>query len=625
MPSNMRVWFQHYAEEVAWAAAQTPHPDRLKLPAARRKITPIAPLLGDIQWNQGQPYNDFCPIDQTDDSRCYTGCVATAAAQIMMYWKHPEHGEGEHTNNWDNSGSYSGNKGKGYGSEYADFENTYYDWDNMIPKYIANNVGKPMNYDEVQGQAVATLMYHVGISCDMIYGGNKVGGSGAFTYKMMLGLINHFRYDKGIEYLLLDAIGLKSFEQRCLEELQAERPVMLGGGTIHDEGHEFVCDGIDKDGYFHINWGWGGQSDGYFAMSALDPDEQGAGGAASGEGFSVEVEALVGIQPDQGNSYGLPLVIIDKKDYTFSRTSFSKGEYISFNSSYGYSYGPADIEDADIRFVIYDTDTTFIKVYGSDVFSIKANDQYYANVSCSGSINSIANGEYLLAIGFRNSSKQEWKRIPMLGYGEFWLMKVEGSDIMLSEYNPEDPEDPEDPEEPEEPTVVQLEVNQAWARYNKETTNGPWLLAVRDKDDNSPWVQFYFKSGYKNAISGTYNLADKHCFYWPDGDDENNGMWAQSGSLRVICRRQETDTKAGLYRIKASFTCADNVTYELSVVLEVVAYDQDSDFITLKDPEEEDAIETVVGETPQGMKVLENGQVVIKHGGKTYNIIGAEL
>ena len=64
-------------------------------------------------------------------------------------------------------------------------------------------------------------------------------------------------------------------------ELYQGRPVVYGGeGT--DVGHEFVCDGYMYEGgdLFHINWGWGGMSDGYFVLSVLNPDEQGIGGLA---------------------------------------------------------------------------------------------------------------------------------------------------------------------------------------------------------------------------------------------------------------------------------------------------------------------------------------------------------
>lgn len=621
IPSNISRWFTHYAEEVAFASNAKPVQHRLKLPAARHAISPIKPLLGGIQWNQGTPYNNLCPIDQTDDTRSYTGCVATAAAQIMRYWKHPERGQGSHTNEWSNDGW-------GSGSEYADFGNTYYDWDNMLENYKTNDYGQALNYDETEAQAVATLMYHVGISCDMIYGGYKVGGSGAFTYKIMQALYTYFRYDKGCEYVLLDAIGLKQFEKKFMTELEAGRPILMGGGTVNNEGHEFVCDGIDRDGYFHINWGWGGMSDGYFALSALDPDQQGAGGAASGKGFSVGVEAVIGIQPDQGNSFGAPLVIIDKNDFRWtSGATVSKGEELSFHSDYGFSYGPTDISYADIRLAVYDTDSSFIRAFGSDQFSLNAYDEYYQPIDCSGSISGISKGDYLLAIAFRTSNNQDYKPIPIIGFGEFFKLTITNSEIIVGDApdKPDDP-DPDDPDDPDDPTVVTLEVNEAWAEYDKSVSNGPWTLVVRDEYDFSPWVEFYFKSGYKNAIKGQYDLADGHCTLWLDGNNEDDYINAVSGSLRIICLKKETSSEFGKYRIKATFVGTNNIQYKLNTILYVPAYDQYDNEIMLKDQEEEDAIENVsYTAVPQALKTLENGQILIKLGEHTYNIFGTQV
>ena len=618
IPTNMRRWFLHYSEEIAYAAKAPDKPERAKLPAAIRTVTPIQPLLGGIQWNQGTPYNDMCPIDQTDDTRCYTGCVATAAAQIMRYWKHPKRGTGEHTNDWENDGY-------GYGSEYANFGETTYDWNNMLEKYKTNK------YDEEEAQAVATLMYHVGISCDMIYGGNKVGGSGAFTYKIMQALYTYFKYDQGCEYLLKDAIGLKSFEKRFMEEIKAGRPILMGGGTIHNEGHEFVCDGIDKDGYWHINWGWGGSSDGYFALSALDPDEQGAGGAASGEGFSVEVEAVVGIQPDKGNSMGAPCVVVDKyntnKDnYSFNGTEFSKNESITFYTDYGYSYGPADVENAELRLGVFDLDSTFVKACGADRLTIPAFSQYYTSIQCSAALSGVSKGDYLLAVVFRTSSDQDFKPIPIIGVGEFFNVQITNSKVIIGgpASNPEDP-DPEDPDPKDPDEVITLEVNDSWARYDKSNEKGPWTLVVRDYTDKSPWVQFYFKSGYKNCISGTYDLADGHMTYWPDVNNEEVQFKAKTGTLRIRCIRKETDEEFGKYRIKAEFTCNDSKSYKLNALLEVPAYDKYDDYIVLKDPEEEDAIESVEHSEISSMKVLENGVIVIKKDDKKYTILGTPI
>lgn len=277
IPENMQVWLQHYAEEIAWAA------ENGVAMAQPRKASgeAISPLLGEIVWNQGSPFWNKCPMD-SDNSRSYTGCVATAAAQIMRFWKHPAQGTGSHSYTWEKSD-------KSTKDLSANFGNTTYDWDNMIENY---NYG----YNNTQANAVATLMYHLGVATEMQYSSN---GSGTQTEKAAQAMYTYFGYDKSMEAVRPDYTGFEYFNERMLAELQAGRPVLMSGYTENYEGHSFVCDGFDGE-YYHINWGWGGYQNDYFALSALDPAAQGMGGAASGEGFHVGILGVMGIQPDQG-------------------------------------------------------------------------------------------------------------------------------------------------------------------------------------------------------------------------------------------------------------------------------------------------------------------------------------
>lgn len=308
IPTNMQVWLQHYTEEIASlqntasvASYQqgTPVVGNLQsstsedgLPSKVARVSQVAaseevvsPLLSAIQWNQGTPFNKYCPTDPVNSyARCYTGCVATAAAQVMRAWQYPEAGTGSHSYTW----KY-GNK-----TLSRDFAHTY-DWTNMRANYNGS-------YTTDQANAVATLMYDLGVASDMEYGGASVGGSGTQTELVAIAMQTYFGYDKAMTCLRPDFMGEKAFEQAVAEELQANRPLLMSGSTENREGHCFVCDGIDENGLFHINWGWGGMQDGYFALSALDPDEQGMGGAASGAGFHVGVLAIKYIFPDKGNN-----------------------------------------------------------------------------------------------------------------------------------------------------------------------------------------------------------------------------------------------------------------------------------------------------------------------------------
>ena len=613
MPENMRVWFQHYEEEIAWAAA---HPRYAKLSGVKKAYTPVAPLLGNITWDQGKPYNNDCPIDQTDKTRAYTGCVATAAAQIMRYWKHPQTGTGSHTDNWDNSGDYSGNTGKGKGSESANFGETTYDWDNMLESYSGSS------YTTAQAKAVSTLMYHVGISCDMIYGGDKVGGSGAFTSDMAKALYTYFKYDKGLRYIMRDNIGGTQFEKLFLAELAAGRPILMGGATKNNEGHEFVCDGVNAEGYFHINWGWGGMSNNYFALSALDPEKQGAGGAASGNGFSVQVEAIIGIQPDKGNPLGAPSVDIEPDsygnyDYKFNKTAARKSETILFQTEQAYNNGPADVTDGKMVFAVYNTDSTLYNTFGNRSFNMPALTSDYQSISMSSSFNGLPAGDYLLAIAFRMDDSQDWTPIAIYGKGEYLSLYATADSIYISEKPAVKPGG-------DDSQGGNLDVDIAWATYDASERTAPWTLVLTNESTYAPWIQCQFKSGSANKIAGTYNVANMLAM-WADYYSEDY-IVAVSGTLKLICLSPETDEDYATYSVELNFVGEDNNTYSVSGTFEISAQDTNRTSIELKDEAEAQAVEQIAGtQKEKVIKVLRNGTLILETENAVFNINGAKI
>ena len=275
MPENVRFWLDYYAERVAKAQPVNNTKKVRKSAAVTTTVSPLLDIEG-IAWNQSEPYNNMCPEDA--GGRCVTGCVATAAAQIMRYWKWPVQGNGSHSYSW-NGITLSVN-----------FGSATYDWDNMLPNYTGE-------YTEDQANAVAQLMYHAGVACNMSYSSDA---SSAYTENMGNGMINYFRYkSNGYHTQWYTSLSLSEINTMFIEDLLAGRPILMGGAAAdRQSGHEFVCDGIDADGLFHINWGWGGSSNGFFALSALDPDQQGIGGSASGSGYSNDIDFMIGLEPD---------------------------------------------------------------------------------------------------------------------------------------------------------------------------------------------------------------------------------------------------------------------------------------------------------------------------------------
>lgn len=243
-----------------------------------RATTAVSPLLGDIKWNQSEPYNNMCPkYDGTNLSA--TGCVATAMAQVMMYWKYPNElkadiqGYKTSTHELTIAGETKGQK---------------YDWDNMLPTYTNNN------YTQTQADAVAKLMLHCGKAVEMDYG--EESGANVTPGR----LAKYFGYDSDLMLdLMRSCFTLAEWTALIDKELQAKRPILYGGQTTKS-GHQFVCDGSDGNGLYHINWGWGGYQDGYFDITILNPGHGGIGAGNVTDGYNRGCDMIIGIQPDNG-------------------------------------------------------------------------------------------------------------------------------------------------------------------------------------------------------------------------------------------------------------------------------------------------------------------------------------
>lgn len=241
----------------------------------------VAPLLGSIQWNQMTPYNNMCP-KYNGTNRSVTGCVATAMAQVMMYYQYPK------TLQADIPAYVTRTK---YLSIPQINKGESYDWNNMLPQYASY---EPLNYTDAQAAAVAKLLYHCGVACEMDYGPS----SGANVTPAILS--TYFGYDSDLmQDLNRDVFTLAEWSQIMDKELTAKRPILYSGQSS-DGGHEFVCDGSDGNGLYHINWGWGGYQDGYFDVTILNPDKGGAGSGNAPDGYNQYCSMIVGIAPDNG-------------------------------------------------------------------------------------------------------------------------------------------------------------------------------------------------------------------------------------------------------------------------------------------------------------------------------------
>lgn len=278
MNPALEWWLSEYARQIEYASAKAGASTgkAFAIPSVRAGYQAITPMI-ETNWDQGAPYYDQCPMYGT--YRTYTGCVATAMAQVMNYWKYPEAGQGQI--------SYEAST---IGKRLSlDFSKKKFDWDNMLPTYYGG-------YNAAQEDAVAYLMKACGYATKMDYGADS---SGALAMNIANGLRKYFNYDSNIFYTLRDYYSATEWTDMIYENLKNVGPILYGGGSMLGGGHSFVCDGYDGDGMFHFNWGWSGMSDGYFSLNALNPDALGTGGG-SGGGYNFTQDAVFGIQPPTG-------------------------------------------------------------------------------------------------------------------------------------------------------------------------------------------------------------------------------------------------------------------------------------------------------------------------------------
>ena len=256
VPPQMQLWLNGYAEYVA--AVQSGKAKARKILLSDSPSVVVEPLVS-TKWNQDAPFNNFAP-EYTDDNnntqRCATGCAATAMAQIMKFHNWPEQGVGHYSYEHQSFGTISSN-----------FSEHVYDWTNMIDRY---NNGE---YSNVQADAVALLMKDCGVSLNMNYG----PVSGASIYSYTPAFKNYFRYSS--RTVNRSGCETAEFTKIITDELQEGRPIIYCG-TGEDGGHAFVVDGYDTNYFLHVNWGWGGYSDGYFDMNYMDPTGLGIGGGS---------------------------------------------------------------------------------------------------------------------------------------------------------------------------------------------------------------------------------------------------------------------------------------------------------------------------------------------------------
>lgn len=334
MPEGLAAFMDAYRKTAtAILAGEQGATDNLReLTAMRsaRKATAVSPLLGSMAWNQSEPYNNLCPLYNGTD-RAVTGCVATAMAQVMEYYKYPATLQATIPSY---TYKYNGNTI----TTEAIAKGEAYDWDNMLPRYLNGA------YTEAQANAVAKLMYHCGAAVKMQYGPS----SGAHLEPEVLA--TYFGYDADLMQLVYrKAVTLDKWTELLDNELEAGRPILYAGSSSSG-GHQFVCDGRDENGLYHINWGWSGSDNGYFDINILNPGYDASFPAP--DGYTWDADIIIGIAPDNGKAdkpfVESPSSHVSQNSYSISWTKQTRGnESESFAGSVNITF--ANKTDTDFK------------------------------------------------------------------------------------------------------------------------------------------------------------------------------------------------------------------------------------------------------------------------------------
>jgi len=309
-PDNFKAWMDQYKRQISYALSTNARPsDETAKSWKYYQETPlnsIRPFSGrDVQpmltttWDQGTYYNAMCPEDPAGPAgHCVTGCVATALGQLVNYFRWPETG----------TGSYSYDCPP-YGTLGVDFSNATYNWDLMENSLNRSNA------------EVAEIIYHLGVSVDMVYGPD---GSGMYNHKAAYTLKTFFKYSPETQYVFRDSTTM-DWDSLIISHLDRKIPLYYAGWSVPNiYGHAFICDGYQGENFYHFNWGWSGSNDGYFYTDNLTP---------GGNNFNLAQELVINAVPDT-NLYSYPVHCQGDKNYEalFGTLDDGSGPLYAYNN-----------------------------------------------------------------------------------------------------------------------------------------------------------------------------------------------------------------------------------------------------------------------------------------------------
>ena len=478
LPENVKWWLDSYASQIkALGTSLVP----VVRNADAQRSAAIAPLI-KTAWDQIEPYNYMCPDGQFIDydepgyhaeMRSLTGCVATAMAQIMYYWKWPE-----------TCPALEGYQINPYFSIKA-LPATSFEYDKMKEYYGEEETGPAVD-------AVAKLMRYCGQATNMSY--SPVSSEATLTPEVLASV---FQYSPNCHELHRNGYSPTQWEEIVYDELAAKRPVIYAGYT-REVGHQFIVDGCDGNGFFHINWGWGGARDSYFVLSV------GGQNVENGIPYIYNQRAFVGLKPAEAGETIRPLILsnIDETTPTtiYHRTSTASNftDVQLAGTFYAqYSALPSNNIDVELGWGLLQNDAV-VQILDRKVFSVQPMDwwyyQYYNLLSFGAGL---ADGQYELRPVHRFAGDSEWK-ICDSGNSNQLRAEVKGNTMkvgvsisteMSFKVNSITISDA-----PSKNDVVGVSVNITNTNWNDELKVGMWV-----KGENTDWENTIVKPIILNA------------------------------------------------------------------------------------------------------------------------------
>lgn len=339
------------------------------------------------KWSQGEPFNGLLPI--YGGKRSITGCVATASSILMKHFNWPVKGVGVIP-----SYSYVDVFGTGRTVQEVALGHQY-DYANMLMDYSGS-------YSSVQAEAVATLMRDAGAAVQMEY---SYLASSASTIDMLKALTSYFGFSKEARIETSDTYINYEWQEKLKNNIRNCGPTPIGASGKEGR-HMFILDGYTTDGYFSINFGWGGLDDGYYLLPEAE--------------YNMTYEAIVGLVPDRDGSTSYCDDIKLKAIFDNAGNAVYKGLYgLSSEFSAGQRFdlklgavincAPVEFEGS-LRLSLTDAEGQIVEetVWGPYEYGSLAPFYYFYFDSISAKVSVIEEG-YRLRLYYKGKYSDQWK------------------------------------------------------------------------------------------------------------------------------------------------------------------------------------------------------------------------